>query len=72
MLWRRIYSRNSEQEVLFECVQKVCKKREEAVRMTVLMDILEVLAWCFAVYVCAFDWEDARDEETEETTDEGD
>lgn len=40
--------------------------------MAVLMDILEVLAWCFAVYVCAFDWEDARDEETEETTDEGD
>ena len=26
-----------------------------------LMDIFGVLAWCFAVYVCVFDWEDARD-----------
>lgn len=28
--------------------------------MEKLFDIIGVVAWCFAVYVCAFDWSDAR------------
>ena len=31
--------------------------------MSVLIDIVCVVLWCFAVYVCVFDWEDVRDAE---------
>ena len=27
----------------------------------ILMDILGVILWCSAVYVCAYDWENCKD-----------
>ena len=27
------------------------------------IDIAGVIAWCFLVYVCVFDWEDVRERE---------
>ena len=31
--------------------------------MVLVWDILSVLLWVLAVYVCVYDWEDAKDEE---------
>lgn len=29
--------------------------------MRTLAEIMMIVVWCLAVYVCAFDWEDVRD-----------
>lgn len=29
-----------------------------------LMDVIGVIVWCCAVYVCAYDWEDIPDRKT--------